>query len=276
MLTFKKLWDQNKFKVSFLIIVFLLAMAVLSIWMTPYNPDTMDLLALEESPSIAHPFGTDDLGRDVLSRVLAGTRITLSVALIAVFISISIGTIYGAVSGYLGGKIDHLAMRIVDVLLSLPTLFLLLTIQVILKPSIFNVMIVIGATSWMGVARLVRAEFLKQKKMNYVLTQKAYGFSNTKIIFKTILPNAMGPIVVAATLGCAGAIMVESALSFLGLGVQAPMASWGSMLQNAQEYLISSWWLAAFPGLFIFVTVLCFNFMGETIRETISPKEGVS
>lgn len=276
MLTFKKLWNQKKFKVSFLIVSGLVLLAVLSLWLSPYPPNQMDLLALEEAPTLAHPFGTDDLGRDVLSRVLAGTRITLSVALIAVFISISIGTVYGAVSGYLGGKIDHLAMRAVDVLLALPTLFLLLTIQVILKPSIFNVMIVIGATSWMGVARLVRAEFLKQKKMNYVLTQKAYGFSNSKIIFKTILPNTIGPIAVAATLGCAGAIMVESALSFLGLGVQAPMASWGSMLQNAQEYLISSWWLAAFPGLFIFLTVLCFNFMGETIRETISAKEGVS
>jgi peptide/nickel transport system permease protein len=276
MFILKKLWNQNKFKISFLIIIFLFLLAVLSYWITPYSPDAMNLLSLEEPPSLMHIFGTDDLGRDVFSRVLAGTRITLSVALIAVLISISIGTIYGAISGYLGGKIDHLAMRVVDVLLSLPTLFLLLTIQVILKPSIFNVMIVIGATSWMGVARLVRAEFLKQKKMNYVLTQKAYGFSNIKIIFKTILPNTFGPIAVAATLGCAGAIMVESALSFLGLGVQAPMASWGSMLQNAQEYLISSWWLAAFPGFFIFITVLCFNFMGETIRETISPKEGVS
>lgn len=276
MLTFEKLWKQNKFKVSFVIVCVLVLLAVLSLWLSPYPPNQMDLLALEEAPTLAHPFGTDDLGRDVLSRVLAGTRITLSVALIAVFISISIGTVYGAMSGYLGGKIDNLAMRAVDVLLALPTLFLLLTIQVILKPSIFNVMIVIGATSWMGVARLVRAEFLKQKKMNYVLTQKAYGFSNSKIIFKTILPNTIGPIAVAATLGCAGAIMVESALSFLGLGVQAPMASWGSMLQNAQEYLISSWWLAAFPGLFIFITVLCFNFMGETIRETISAKEGVS
>jgi peptide/nickel transport system permease protein len=178
----------------------------------------------------------------------------------------------GSSAGYFGGLTDGLIMRFVDVMLSFPTIFLILAIQAMLTPNIYNVMVVIGLTSWMGVARLVRGEYLKIRELQYVEAAKAIGCSNIRIIFRHILPNAQAPIVVAGTLGMAGAILTESALSFLGMGVQPPMPSWGNMLMDAQAYMRDAPWMAVIPGLLILVTVLSLYFVGEGLREALSPK----
>jgi peptide/nickel transport system permease protein len=222
------------------------------------------------SPSFNHLFGTDDLGRDIFSRALYGARVSLSVGLVAVSIAVVIGTLFGSVSGYYGGWLDAFIMRFVDIMLSFPTIFLILTIQVMLTPNIYNVMIVIGITSWMGVARLVRGEFLSLKERDFVEAARAIGVKDLGIIFRHILPNAIAPIVVAATLGIAGAILTESALSFLGLGVQPPMASWGNMLMDAQAYMRDAPWMAVIPGLLILITVLSIYFVGEGLRDALN------
>jgi peptide/nickel transport system permease protein len=200
---------------------------------------------------------------------LYGARISLTVGFVAVFIAIIVGTLFGALSGYYGGFVDSLIMRFTDIMLAFPSIFLLLTIQVMLKPSITNVMVVIGLTSWMGVARLVRGEFLRIRELSYVEAARAIGCSNSRIIFRHILPNALNPIIVAGTLGMAGAILTESALSFLGLGVQPPTASWGNMLMDSQAYLMDAPWMAIIPGLLIFLTVLSLYFVGEALREKL-------
>jgi peptide/nickel transport system permease protein len=202
-----------------------------------------------------------------------GSRISLSVAVIAVFVSITIGILFGSLSGYYGGLVDSVIMRFTDIMLSFPTIFLILAIQSVLTPNIYNVMIVIGVTSWMGVARLVRGEFLTLKQREYVEAARAIGCSDLRIIFRHILPNSMAPVIVAATLGMAGAILTESALSFLGLGVQPPMASWGNMLMDSQAYLMDAPWMAIIPGAFIVLTVLSLYFVGEALRSSLNPKE---
>jgi peptide/nickel transport system permease protein len=243
-------------------------LAIFAPLVAPYHPD--EIVESETlPPSFKHLFGTDDLGRDIFSRALYGARISLSVGLIAVSISILIGTLMGACAGYFGGATDGIIMRFVDVMLSFPSIFLILAIQVMLTPSIYNVMLVIGLTSWMGVARLVRGEYLKIRELSYVEAARSIGCSNFRIIFKHILPNAQTPIVVAATLGMAGAILTESALSFLGLGVQPPMPSWGNMLMDAQAYMRDAAWMAIIPGLLILMAVLSLYFVGEGLRETL-------
>jgi len=236
--------------------------------LAPYGPD--EIVASQTlPPSSSHFFGTDDLGRDLFSRALYGARVSLSVGLVAVVISVLIGTLFGALSGYYGGWIDSVIMRFVDVMLAFPSIFLILAIQAMLTPNIYNVMVVIGLTSWMGVARLVRGEFLRIRELQYVEAARAIGCSDLRIIFRHILPNAQAPIVVAGTLGMAGAILTESALSFLGLGVQPPLASWGNMLMDSQAYMFDAPWLAVIPGLLILVTVLSLYFVGEGIREKL-------
>jgi len=252
----------------------LVIFAIFAPLLAPYDPSRIvdsDTLP----PSIWHPFGTDDLGRDVFSRALYGARISLTVGLVAVTIAITIGTFFGLFAGYFGGLLDSAVMRFVDVMLAFPSIFLILTIQVMLTPNIYNVMIVIGLTSWMGVARLVRGEVLTIKERQYVEAARAIGADDYRIIFKHILPNSSAPIIVAATLGMAGAILTESALSFLGLGVQPPTPSWGNMLMDAQAYLIDAPWMAIIPGLLILVTVLSLYFVGEGLRQALSPKEEI-
>ncbi len=253
-----------QFIIGFLSILGLIALIAPII--TAEAPDQIHLEITLSPPSIHHPFGTDHLGRDLFSRIVYGSRISLSVGFIAVLIAFTIGIIYGGLSGYIGGKLDQFLMKVVNIMLALPTIFIILSIQVIFKPSIINVMIVIGLTSWMGLARLVRAEFLSIKKRLYILRSRAYGFSSIKIMAKDILPNAMIPILVSLTLSMASAILTESTLSFLGLGVQPPYPSWGNMLNDAQEYLYDAWWLAIIPGLFILFTVLAFNYLGEYLQ----------
>lgn len=249
--------------ISFVILIVFLA--IFAPILSPYEPD--EIIALgPEPPSSKHFFGTDDLGRDIFSRILHGSRISLTVGLVAISIALFIGTLLGSFSGYYGGLLDSFIMRSADIFLSFPTIFLILAIQSLLSPNVYNVMVVIGLTSWMGISRLVRAEFLKIKELSYVQAARALGCSDPRIIFLHILPNARTPIIVAATLGVAGAILTESALSFLGLGVQPPMPSWGNMLMDAQAYLSDAPWMAIFPGIFILLTVLSLYFIGEWIR----------
>lgn len=251
-----------------LLTIFVLA-AAFAPALAPFDPDGI-LESEIKGPSMKHRFGTDDLGRDILSRCLYGARISLSVGIVAVVIAVLIGTFLGAVSGYYGGWIDGFIMRFVDVMLAFPSIFLILAIQAMLTPNIYNVMVVIGLTSWMGVARLVRGEFLRIREFQYVEAARAIGCSDFRIIFRHILPNASGPIIVAATLGMAGAILTESALSFLGMGVQPPMPSWGNMLMDSQAYMFDAPWMAVIPGVLILMTVLSLYFVGEGLREKLN------
>ncbi|MBU0574219.1 MAG: ABC transporter permease [Candidatus Margulisiibacteriota bacterium] len=262
---------QIKISLTFfgaIVLGLLVLTAVLAPVIAPYDPDEI----IEDgtyAPSAQHWFGTDDLGRDIFSRIVYGARISLTVGFVAVIIAISIGTLFGCFAGYYRGFVDNAIMRFVDVMLAFPSIFLILAIQVMLTPNIYNVMIVIGLTSWMGVSRLVRGEFLRIRELSYVEAAQAIGCSDLRIIFRHILPNAMAPIIVAGTLGMAGAILTESALSFLGLGVQPPTASWGNMLMDAQAYMRDAPWMAIIPGLFILITVLSLYFVGEGLREKL-------
>lgn len=236
------------------------------------DPGAIDVSRQLLAPSWQFPLGTDDLGRDVLARILYGARISLMVGFVAVGISTCIGVVIGAVAGYYGGWVDGMVMRFVDIMLCFPSFFLILAVVAFLEPSIWNIMIVIGLTSWMGVARLVRAEFLSLRERDYVPAAKALGARDGRIIFRHILPNALSPILVSATLGVAGAILVESALSFLGIGVQPPTPSWGNMLIAGKQTLGTAWWLSVFPGLAILITVLGYNLLGEGIRDALDPR----
>ena len=237
-----------------------------------YSPTENDLHSILEPPSAKHYFGTDDRGRDVLSRMVHGARISLSIGFIAVGISAIIGIILGAVAGYYGGTIDFVISRLFEIMITFPVFFLILTILAFSNPSIYNIMIVIGLTSWTGIARRVRGEFLKLRNFAYIDGARVLGGSDLRIIFKHILPNSLAPVLVSATFGIAGAILVESALSFLGFGVPPPEPSWGDTLSQSQKYVDFAWWLVLFPGLLIFITVTSLNLVGEGFRNAIDPK----
>ncbi len=266
-------FKKNKLALAGGILVFaLFAIAIFAPLIAPYNPDKIDMENVLVSPSMHHIFGTDDLGRDVLSRMLYGTRISLSIGFVAIFIATLIGIILGSLSGYYGKKVDVLIMRLVDIMLSVPTFFLLLTVLALVGPSIWIIMLIIGLTGWMSIARLVRAEFLTLKNRDFVLSARSIGASDLRIIFKHILPNAMGPVYVSFILGVAGAILMESGLSFLGFGVQPPTPSWGNILTTGREYIEVAWWLILFPGLAILITTLSYYILGEGIRQALDPK----
>jgi peptide/nickel transport system permease protein len=246
--------------------------AILAPFIVPHDPVEPDLKNILTGPSWAHPFGTDTLGRDVLSRVMYGSRISLLVGFVSVGIATLIGIMIGAVSGYYGGIVDELIMRFVDLMMCFPTFFLILAVIALLEPSIWNIMIVIGLTNWMGIARLVRAEILSVKSKEFVLAARAQGFSRRRIIFRHVLPNALSPVYVVATLGIGGAILTESALSFLGIGVQPPTPSWGNILTQAKDTIEVAWWLSLYPGLAIFLTVMGYNLLGEGLRDVFDPR----
>lgn len=236
------------------------------------DPGIIDIDQRLQSPSWSHPLGTDDLGRDVMVRILYGARISLLVGFVAVGIATFIGILVGALAGYYGRWVDGVIMRFVDIMLCFPSFFLILAVIAFLEPSIWNIMIIIGLTSWMGVARLVRAEFLSLRERDFVVAVRALGARDGRIIFRHILPNALSPVLVSATLGVAGAILTESALSFLGIGVQPPTPSWGNMLIAGKQTLGTAWWLSVFPGLAILITVLGYNLLGEGIRDALDPR----
>jgi peptide/nickel transport system permease protein len=264
---------RNKMAVAgSVIVIALFATAILAPWIAPYEPTDINLKLILAPPSPAHPFGTDQLGRDVLSRMIWGSRISLMVGFVSTGIAVLIGMVLGAVSGYYGKWIDTIIMRFVDIMLCFPTFFLILAVIAFLEPSIWNIMIIIGLTGWMGVTRLVRADFITLKERDFVQAARAIGAGDFRIIFIHILPNAMASLLVAATLGIAGAILTESALSFLGIGVQPPMASWGNILTDGKDNIDIAWWLSLFPGLAIFLTVLSYNLLGEGIRDSLDPR----
>jgi len=246
--------------------------AVLAPWIAPFDPNFINVDTLLLPPSWTHLMGTDALGRDVFSRILFGGRVSLWVGFVAVGIATSIGLVIGLVAGYFGRIVDEILMRGVDVMLCFPSFFLILAVIAFLEPSLTNIMIVIGLTGWMGVARLVRAETLTIRERDYVLAARAAGAGPARIIFRHILPNAIAPVLVSATLGVAGAILTESSLSFLGLGVQPPDASWGNILMEGKEVLGIAWWLSVFPGLAILFTVLGYNLLGESLRDLLDPR----
>jgi peptide/nickel transport system permease protein len=264
---------QGKSGCLALLIVFtLIGTALFGPYISPYDPLEIRVDEILQPPSLKHPLGTDLLGRDVLSRMIYGARISLEVSLVAVGLSLLIGVFLGAIAGYFGGIIDQVISRFIDIMLCFPTIFLILAVIAYLEPSILNIMIIIGLTSWMGIARLIRAEILSLKEREFVLAAKIYGASSMRIIFRHLLPNALPPVLVSASLGMGNAILIESALSFLGIGVQPPIPSWGNMLIEGKETLEVAWWLSFFPGLAILLTVLAFILLGERIQEIVNPK----
>ncbi|MCA0457082.1 MAG: ABC transporter permease [Chloroflexi bacterium] len=259
-----------------LLVVFIL-LAVFANVISPYNPNDIDPRAagvtrgFPQQPSIEHPFGTDDLNRDIFARLLYGMRVSLAVGFLAMFISIGLGVTIGALAGYTGGLLDNILMRLVDIFLSVPSFILFLALNSIFVPSIWTVVLILSAFSWMDVARLVRAEFLAIKEREFVVAAHAVGAAPLRIILVHLLPNALAPVLVAATLAIPAAILSESALSFIGLGVPPPNASLGNLLQDAKAWLTSAWWLWVTPGLVISLTVLAFNFVGDGLRDAFDP-----
>jgi peptide/nickel transport system permease protein len=240
--------------------------------LTPYDPIKMDPRNRLSPPSIEHVLGTDSFGRDMLTRILYGGRVSLLVGVAAVAILTTIGVFLGAIAGYYGGTVDSIIMRFVDVMLSIPDFFLLLTVVALFGPSLRNTMLVIGLTSWMGTARLVRAQFLAERNQDYVTSARSIGVSHTRIILRHVLPNSVAVIIVYATLWIAWSVILEASLSYLGLGAQPPTPSWGNMLREGRRYMREAWWVTAFPGLFIFLTAMSFNLMGDGLRDALDPR----
>jgi len=279
-------------------LIFLLGLSIaaklLTLYSAPFDPATVrlsekflppmtafesDLVSVEEAPPFGiYLLGTDELGRDVFSRMLEGTPVSLTIGFVAVGISVTIGILLGGLAGFYGRirlgliTVDTLIMRFVDIMLCFPTFFLILTVVALLPPNIYNIMIVIGLTSWMGTARLVRAEFLSLREQDYVLAAKSQAIPEMRIIFQHIVPNAIAPVLVSATIGVATAILTESALSFLGFGVQPPDATWGNILSDGKGFIFDAPWLTFIPGFTILFVVLAFNLCGEGLREAYNPK----
>jgi len=258
----------------------LLVLSMILVQFSPYDPEHSDMISRYQPPSWEHPFGTDALGRDLLTRVLYGSRISIAVGLLVVFITLLIGIPVGAVAGFFGGWLDNVLMRITDATLAFPSLLILIMLSAMLREvefpliernSALTIAIVIGILGWMTNARLVRASFLAIREMDFVTSARAVGASNLRIMRIEILPNALGPVIVESTLGMAWAIMAESGLSFLGFGVRLPTPSWGNMLGDAQDKMTLYPWLAIFPGLMIFLTIISINFIGDGLRDALDP-----
>lgn len=271
--TFWRYFKKNRLAVGGLVIILVtFFIAGLAPLIAPHDPGKTEVSQKLKPPSYQYYLGTDNLGRDVFSRMLYGSRISLSVGFVAVAISIIIGILIGALAGYYGGWVDSLLMRFVDIMICFPSFFLILTVVALLGPSLFKVMVVIGITSWMGTSRFVRAEFLSLRERDFTQAAKALGVKDHRIIFRHILPNALAPVFVTATLDVATAILVEAGLSFLGFGVQPPAPSWGNILTEGRTYIFDAWWLTVFPGLAILLTVLSFNLLGEGLRDALDPR----
>lgn len=260
--------------VGLVLLVALILGALLTPYLAPYDPNVQHAVVATRfhPPSAAHLLGTDRFGRDVFSRVLYGARISLSIGFVAVAIAVTLGTLVGAGAGMAGGALDAVSMRGVDLLLSFPRLVLLIALVALFSPSIALVTLVLGLTGWMGMARIVRGEVLSIREEEYVQAARALGFGRWRILLRHVLPNAMTPVIVFATLAVGNTILAEAALSFLGLGVQPPTASWGGMVAYGRDVMLKAWWIAAFPGLAIVLTVMSFNLVGDGLRDALDPR----
>ncbi|MFF2885817.1 ABC transporter permease [Paenibacillus sp. NPDC057967] len=267
----KQLLEQKSALIALIVLAILIVVA-LAAPLAAHDPNTIHLDKRLLPPSADHWFGTDDNGRDYFARALYGARVSLSVGVLAMLVSLVIGTTVGAISGYFGGKTDSLLMRSVDIGMSVPTFFLMLILNAYMRPNIVTIVLMIGLLSWMSISRIVRAETISVKEREYVLYARVSGQSAFRIITRHIIPSIVPTIIVAATVNIAGVIMMESALSFLGLGINPPHASWGSMLNNAKGHIGDHPTLALFPGLLILMTVLCFNYLGDVFRAAFEPK----
>jgi peptide/nickel transport system permease protein len=270
---FWRQFRRNKMAVggSILVVAFV-ALAIFAPYLAPHDPTRSDVRNRFQPPSRENFLGTDSLGRDMLSRIIHGARISLFIAALAVSISISIGVVLGSIAGYYGGFLDSLIMRFVDLVLSFPSLFLILTLVAVLGPNTTMLAVVLGALGWTSTARIVRAQYLSLRAQEFAEAARALGASNMRIIFRHLLPNTMAPIIVSITLGVPGVILGESALSFLGLGVLPPEMSWGSLVNAGMPHIRMQWWLAVFPGIAILLCVLAFNFLGDGLRDSLDPR----
>ena len=263
---------ENKLGILSILVIVILSIASILAFLSPHDPNRINVMDRLATPSKSHLFGTDDMGRDYFTRALYGGRVSLTVGFLSMIISTIIGTIVGTISGYFGNKVDSIIMRIIDILMSIPTFFLILILNAYLKPGIQNIIIIIGLFSWMSIARIVRGETISVKEREYVLYSQVIGEKPSIIIRKHIIPNIFPTVIVASTLNIASAILMESSLSFLGLGVRQPNSSWGSMLKYAQGYMGEAPYLAFFPGILILITVLSFNVLGDIFRVAFEPK----
>ncbi|WNV80888.1 ABC transporter permease [Bacillus atrophaeus] len=271
---FEKFFKNKLAVAGGFILTIIILLAVFAPFVAPYSPESQSLINKLKPPSAQNLMGTDKFGRDIFTRILYGARVSLLVGFTSVIGAITIGTVVGAIAGYFKGIVDAILMRTVDVVLSIPDIFLLITLVTIFQPGMDKLILIFSLTGWTTTARLVRGEFLSLRSREFVLAAKTIGTRNYKIIFSHILPNSLGPIIVSATLKVGGVILAESTLSYLGFGIQPPIASWGNMLQDAQNFtlMIQAWWYPLFPGLFILITVLCFNFVGDGLRDALDPK----
>jgi peptide/nickel transport system permease protein len=256
-------------------LLFLALVALLARWLSPYDPiDILELLAHSQPPSQSHLFGTDIYSRDVFSRVIHGSRVSLSVAFLAVLLSTTVGTAYGSIAAYVGGRVDAIMMRIIDALLSIPRILVLLAIFALWgRVSLGALVLILGLTGWFATSRLVRAQVLALKAEEMVVAARALGARNRRILWRHILPGVTSTVVVAATLGIGNVIILEAGLSFLGVGVQAPTASWGNIIADGSTNVAGLWWMSLFPGLAIMIKVMAFNIIGDALRDALDPRE---
>lgn len=259
--------------VGFVIIVSFIIMAFFSPYLTPFEPETQDISIRKMAPFISsHILGTDDLGRDLLTRIIYGSRISLTIGTISVGISLTFGLLIGLISGYFGGWVDRIIMRFIDIMLAFPYILLTIVIVALLGPSLINAMIAIGISQIPSYARVVRASVLSEKENDYVTAERSLGASDRELMFKSILPNCIAPIFVQATLGVGNAILSSAALSFLGLGAQPPTPEWGLMIASSREFVTSAWWIVTFPGIAVLLTVLGFNLLADGLRDVLDPR----
>ena len=271
----RRLLRRRAARVALGIVVALMVIAVLAPWISPYDPHAQpDIIALKsQPPSLAHPFGTDVFSRDVLSRVMHGTRVSLTVGMLAMLLAIAVGTSYGAIAGFAGGRVDGVMMRIIDALMSIPRILLLLVVLALWGRIHVTLLItLLGLTGWFGVSRLVRGQVIAISRQEFILSARALGVGDGRILVRHILPNVVSPVLVAATLGIGNVILLEAGLSYLGIGVQPPQASWGNIIQDAGSQITELWWVSLFPGLVILTTVMAFNTLGDALRDAIDPR----
>jgi peptide/nickel transport system permease protein len=259
-------------RAGFIIVLIAVAAAVLGPILSPYDPASQELARRLEPPSLGHPFGLDELGRDILARILAGARISLLVGIAVVGVSSVVGSLVGSIAGYFGGRVDDVISRIIDVLMAFPGILLAIALVAVLGPSLRNVVLALSVIGWVGYARLVRGQALRAREFDFVQAARALGAGSARIVVRHILPTALPAVVVQATLGMAGAIIAEASLSFLGLGVQPPTPSWGTMLDAGRSHIFDAPHLTVFPGLAIAILVLGFNFVGDGLRDRVDPK----